>query len=269
MKRTTLTQGVVFAIATCGLAVPASAGQAENRLTDKAVVQIIESVEKGRNAFESGIDDKMKSSIVRAPRGELRMDAYLDDLEVSVKNLKSRFDKSSSASPEAEAVLRQSSIIDGVVRSSGQGMKGASEWNALVIDLRRLAAAYGTAFPLSPTGGTVLRVNDAEGGAAADDMKAQAKKMRDSIDANAGLPKDVRDSVKANLHTLEEQADLVKSRMNSGQPASAEMRKLLDQVSAVDKFMAANKVMPQTQADWQKVRVPLDKLKQAYDVKAP
>jgi hypothetical protein len=37
----------------------------------------------------------------------------------------------------------------------------------------------------------------------------------------------------------------------------------------VDKFMAANKVMPQTQADWQKVRVPLDKLKQAYDVKAP
>jgi len=269
MKRTTLTQGVVFAIATWLLAAPASARQGETRLTDKAVLQIIESVEKGRNTFESKIDDKLKSSILRSPRGELRVDAYLDDLETNVKNLKSRFDKSYSASSEAETVLRQSSIIDGFMKSSGKGMQGASEWDALAIDLRRLAGAYSTSFPLAPTGGTVRRINDAEGGAAADDMKNQARKMRDSIDANAGLAKDARDAVKANLQTLEEQADLVKSRMNSGQPASAEMRKLLDQVAAVDKFMAANKVMPQTQADWQKVRVPLDKLKQAYDVKAP
>jgi len=269
MKRTTLTKGVMFAVATWLMAAPASARQGENRLTDKAVEQIILSVEKGRDTFESKIDDKVKSSIVRSPRGELRVDAYLDDLEVNVKNLKSRFDKSYSASSEAETVLRQSSIIDGFVKSYGQGMKGASEWDALVIDLRRLAGAYSTAFPLTPTGGTVRRINDAEAGAAAEDLKNQAKKMRESIDANAGLPKDVRDSAKANLQALEGQADLVKSRMNSGQPASAEMRKLLDQITAMDKFMAANKVMPQTQADWQKVRVPLDKLKQAYDVKAP
>ena len=68
MKRTTLTQGVVFAIATWLLAAPASARQGETRLTDKAVVQIIESVEKGRNTFESKIDDKVKSSILRSPR---------------------------------------------------------------------------------------------------------------------------------------------------------------------------------------------------------
>ena len=269
MKRTTLTQGVVFAIATWLLAAPVSARQGETRLTDKAVVQIIESVEKGRNTFESKVDDKLKSSILRSPRGELRVDAYLDDLETNVKNLKSRFDKSYSASSEAETVLRQSSIIDGFMKTSGKGLQGASEWDALVIDLRRLAGAYSTAFPLAPTGGTVRRINDAEGGAAADDLKGQAKRMRDSIDANAGLAKDLRDSVKASLNALEEQADLVKSRMNSGQPATAEMRKLLEQVAAVDKFMGANKVMPQTQADWQKVRVPLDKLKQAYDVKAP
>jgi hypothetical protein len=269
MKRTTLTQGVVVAVAAWMMTSPASARQGENRLTDKAVTQIIESVEKGRNTFESKIDDKVKSSILRSPRGELRVDAYLDDLEVNVKNLKSRFDKTYSASSEAETVLRQASIIDGFVKNFGQDMKGASEWDALAIELRRLASAYSTTFPLAPTGGTVRRINDAEAGAAADDMKRHAKKMRDSIDGNAGLSKEARDGVKANLHALEEQADLVKSRMNSGQPASAEMRKLLEQISAVDRFMAANKVMPATQAAWQEARVPLDKLKQAYDVKAP
>jgi gas vesicle protein len=119
MKRTTVTQGVVIAIATWLLAAPASARQGETRLTDKAVVQIIESVEKGRNTFESKIDGKLKSSILRSPRGELRVDAYLDDLETNVKNLKSRFDKSYSASSEAETVLRQSSIIDGFMKTSG------------------------------------------------------------------------------------------------------------------------------------------------------
>ena len=98
MKRTTLTHGAVFAIASWLLTAPASARQGETRLTDKAVATIIESVEKGRNTFESKIDDKVKSSILRSPRGELRVDAYLDDLEVNVKNLKSRFDKSYSAS---------------------------------------------------------------------------------------------------------------------------------------------------------------------------
>jgi len=269
MKRTTLTHGVIVAIATCVLAGPALARQGENRLTDKAVLQIIDSVEKARNTFESKIDDKVKSSILRSPRGELRVDAYLDDLETNVKNLKSRFDKTYAASSEAETVLRQATIMDGFVKNFGQEMKGASEWDALAIELRRLAGAYSTTFPLAPTGGSVRRINDAEAGAAADDMKRHAKKMRDSIDANAALSKEARDSIKANLHSLEEQADLVKSRMNSGQPASAEMRKLLDQISAVDKFMAANKVMPATQAAWQEARVPLDKLKQAYDVKAP
>ena len=267
MKRSTLSQGVVFAIATCLLSVPASARQGENRLTDKAVAQIIDSVEKDRNAFEAAIDDKAKSAIVRAPRGELRLDAYLDELETNVKNLKGKFDKSYSAQSEAETVLRQASAIDLVVKNSAPGMKGASEWNAFAADLRRLAGAYGTSFPLAAAGGTVRRVNDEEAGKAADELKRQAQRVRDSVEGNAGIAKDLRDAAKAELSGLEQQADLLKSRVSAGQPASAEMKKLLAHVAAVDKFMSANKVMPQTQAYWQAARSPLDKLKQAYDVK--
>ena len=267
MKRSTVIQGVVCAIATCLLPGQAFARQTQSRPTDKAVVQIIESVEKGRNAFEAAIDDKVKASIVRAPRGELRVDAYLDDLETSVRNLKGKFDKSYSAASEAETVLRQASILDAFAKTGGSGMKGAAEWTALTADLRRLAGAYGTTFPLAATGGSVRRVNDADAVAAADDMKRQAQRLRESVEGNAGIAKELRDAAKAELTGLEQQAELVKSRVNSGQSASAEMQKLLAHVAAVDKFMGANKVMPQTQAYWQAARTPLDKLKQAYDVK--
>jgi type IV secretory pathway VirB2 component (pilin) len=267
MKRTTVIQGVVCAIATCLLSAPAFARQGDSRPTDKAVVQIIESVEKGRNAFEAAIDDKAKASIVKAPRGELRVDAFLDDLETSVKNLKGKFDKSYSAASEAETVLRQASVIDAFVKTAGQGMKGATEWTTFATDLSRLAGAYGTTFPMAAAGGTVRRVNDADATAAADDMKRQAQRMRQSIEGNAGIAKNLRDAAMAELTGLEQQADLVKARVSSGQPASTEMQKLLAHVAAVDKFMGANKVMPQTQAYWEAARVPLDKLKQAYAVK--
>src|SRR5262245_56781018 len=121
MKRMTSTQGVAIAFATCLLiSAPASAGQSDTRLTDKAVEQIIASVEKSRNAFEGPIDDKAIAAIVRAPRGELRLDAYLDDLETNVKNLKGRFDKSYSADSDVETVLRQATVIDGFVKGAGQ-----------------------------------------------------------------------------------------------------------------------------------------------------
>ena len=267
MKRTTITKSVVIAFATWLLAAPASAGQGDARLTDKSVEQIILAVEKGRNGFETAIDDKAKSSIVRAPRGELRMDAILGDLGTSVKNLKSKFGKSYSAQSEAETVLRQATAIDVAVKSAGQGMKGGAEWNTFATELRRLAGAYGTTFPLAAAGGTVRRVNDEEAVAAADDMKRQAARVRESVEGNAGIAKDLRDAAKTELAGLERQSDLLKARVTSGQPAAAEMKALLAHVAAVDKFMGANKVMPQTQAYWQAARTPLDKLKQAYNVK--
>lgn len=269
MNRIRLTQGVVFAIATSLLTVHVAARQGESRPTDKAVEQVISSVEKARNAFEAAIDDKAKASIVRTPRGELRLDAYLNDLETSVKNLKGKFGRADAAVGEAEAVLRQASHIDQFVQTSGQGMKGAAEWTTLTGELRRLASAYTTTFPLAATGGSVRRINDADASSAADDMKRQAQRLRDSVDGNAGLAADVREAAKAELAGLEKQADLVKARINSGQAASAEMKQLLAHAAAIDKFFAANKIMPQTQAYWEAARVPLDKLKQAYAVKAP
>lgn len=266
MKRTVFTKSVVFAVATWLLSASAWA-QGQPRLTDKAVTQIIESVEKSRNAFEAALDDKAKSSIVRAPRGELKLDAFLGDLGTGVKNLKGKFNKSYSAQSEAETVLRQATAIDVTVKNAGQGMKGAAEWNAFAADLKRLAGAYGTNFPLAAGGGSVRRVNDEEAIAAADDMKKQAARVRESVEGNAGIAKDLRDAAKTELAGIEQQSDLVKARVSSGQPAAAEMQKLLAHVAAVDKFMGANKVMPQTQAYWQGARTPLDKLKQAYHVK--
>ena len=266
MKKTVFTKCVVFAVATWLLSASAWA-QGQSRLTDKAVTQIIESVEKSRNAFETAIDDKAKSSIVRAPRGELRLDAILGDLGTGVKNLKSKFGKSYSAQSEAETVLRQATAIDVTVKNGGQAMKGAAEWNAFATELKRLAGAYGTTFPLAAAGGTVRRINDEEASAAADDMKRQAARVRESVEGNAGIAKDLRDAAKAELAGIEQQSDLLKARVSGGQPAAAEMKALLGHVAAVDKFMGANKVMPQTQAYWQAARTPLDKLKQAYNVK--
>ena len=118
------------------------------RLSDRDVKQIIDAVDQARDRFEDQLDGKLTSSILRGPRGETNVAAYLDDLQENVKHLKDRFKPDYSASKEAETILRQGTDIHTFVKAQPGELKGGSAWDRMAAELGRLAAAYGTTFPL-------------------------------------------------------------------------------------------------------------------------
>ena len=65
-------------------------------------------------------------------------------------------------------------------------MKGRSEWDRQVTNLKRLAEAYGTTFPL-PDGATVRRMNDKETAAAAEAVATAAERFKDDLDKASTL----------------------------------------------------------------------------------
>jgi len=95
--------------------------------------------------FEDTLDGKFKSSILRGPAGEVNVGKFLDDFQQNVDKAKDRFAPNYAASAEVQTILRQAAEIDGYFRGLPGGFKGASEWDRLAMDLRRLAQAYGTA----------------------------------------------------------------------------------------------------------------------------
>ena len=61
---------------------------------------------------------------------------------------------------------------------------------------------------------------------------------------------------------VEKNANDVKSRINGEQPATSELRQLVDQVAKVQTFVARTDSL--TTANWQAVQTSLGKLKQAF-----
>jgi hypothetical protein len=241
---------------------PALAQASQERLSDKDVRIIIEQVDEARDKFEGNLDSQFKSSTLRRPDGETKVEAALQDYQDNVKKLMDRFTASYSASAEVLTVLKQGTSIHEFMINSSSGMKGRSEWDREAASLKRLAEAYAATFPL-PNGATVRRLNDNETAAAASDLASAAGTFKRDIDKDATLAKADKDAVKKDVDALVKLATSVKSRTRDGKPATAEARQVMDQATRLQAFVRTHTVQG-AMASWQSMETAITKLQQAF-----
>ena len=255
------TWNILLVSALAGWAVPGFA-QTSDRLSDKDVKAIIDQVDTGRDKFEGNLDGQFKGSTIRGPAGETKVGGALQDYQDSTKKLQERFKADYAAGPEVTTVLKQSTQIDTFMKGSPTSMKGRSEWDAQVLNLRRLAESYGTTFP-TPDGAVVRRMNDKEVADAAASVGTAAERFKDELDKASTVAKPARDAAKKDVEALVKQAETVESRINDGKPATAEVRQLIEQTHRVQGFVDANPI-PAAMPNWQSVQASLAKLQQAF-----
>jgi hypothetical protein len=214
------------------LAAAAAGAQAGERLSDKEVKAIIEEVDTGRDKFEGNLDGGFKGSTLRGPNGETKVSGALQDYQDSTHKLKDRFTPDYSASAEVATVLKQSMQIDSFMKSPSSPTKGRNEWERQTANLRRLADAYNTTFPL-PDGATVRRMNDKEAADAAGAVVAQAEQVKRTADADKTLAKPAKEALKTEVDAVVKQAKTVQSRLKDGKPATGDERTLKEKVAAL------------------------------------
>jgi hypothetical protein len=230
------------------------------RLADKDVKALLEQVDEGRDKFEGNLDGAFKGSTIRNANGETKVSGALQDYQDSTQKLKERFTSEYSASAEVAVVLKQSTAIDAFMQRQPLTMKGRSEWDRQAANLKRLAPAYGTMFPL-PEGAAVRRMNDKETAATAAAIASAADRFKSDLDKNAGLAKPDKDAAKKEAELVGKQADAVKSRVGDGKPATSEVRQLVGQIAKLQAFAAGHSI---TSTNWQSVQASLVKLQQAF-----
>ena len=147
------------------------------------------------------------------------------------------------------------------MQGSPSDMKGRSEWDRQAANLKHLAEAYGTTFPL-PDGAAVRRMNDKETAGAAAAIATAADRFKSDLDKDKTLAKPDKDAAKKDVELLIKQADAVKSRTSDGKPATAEVRQLVEQVAKLQTFVGAHPIP--TMTNWQAVQTSLGKLQQAF-----
>jgi len=235
--------------------------QSVDRLSDKDVKQIIESVNAARDRFEDQLDGKVKNAVLRGTAGEINVKNTLEDFQKDLDKLKERYTGSYAASTEVQAVLRRANALGVVMKAQPTGTKGASEFDRLSMELRRLAAAYNADFPL-PEGATVRRIGDGEAATAAGAVASQAEQLKRVVNDDKTMPKPDRETLKAEVEQVIKQAKLVQSRLNGSKPASGDARALGEKVAALTE--GRHQLSPAILTAVGGLRAPLDKLAQAF-----
>ena len=241
--------------------VPAFAQGPPERLSDKDVKTLIEQVDEGRDKFEGNLDGQFKGSTLQGPNGTIKVAGALQDYQDNTQKLKERFTPDYSAGTEVAAVLKQSTAIDAFMQRSAATMKGRSEWDRQAANLKHLAAAYGTSFPLAD-GAAVRRMNDKETVAVAAAIATSADRVKGDIDKTTTLAKPDKDGAKKDAELLAKQANAVKSRLSDGKPATSELKQLVEQTARLEAFLVAHPIP--TTTNWQAVQASVAKLQQAF-----
>jgi hypothetical protein len=264
-RRGACAQAILIASALSLWSIPALAQAPPERLSDKEVKMLIDQVDEGRDKFEGNLDSKFKESTLRGPSGETKVEGALQDYQDNTKKLQHRFTSDYAASAEVAAVLKQSNAIGTFMQGSPSLMKGRTEWDRQAANLKHLAEAYGTTFPI-PDGATTRRTNDNETAGAAAAIAEAADRFKDDIDNDKTLPKSEKEAARKDVEVLIKLAEAVKDRTNDGKSATAELRQLVEQVATVQTFIGVHP-MP-TLSNWQAVRTSLATLRQAFGLPA-
>jgi hypothetical protein len=238
-----------------------SRAQAPERLSDRDVKALIEQVYDARDKFEGNLDNSVKESVMKTATTDAKVEAVLQDLQDNASKLKNRFSPEYAAGAEAETLLKQANMINAAMERANL-TKGRSQWDKLAATLRRLAAVYGTTFPL-PDGASVRRINDAETAAAAGAVGDAAKDIQKQIDAADTVSKADKESAKRLSKDLSSAANALKSRIKDGKLATGEARQVLDLASKLDAFTRAHPV-PTAAAASSSLRTAAGTLQQSF-----
>jgi hypothetical protein len=255
------------AAATFGVVVmfgPPVAAQTADRLTDKDVKDLIDTVDQARDRFEDQLDSTVKDAILRGPNGEVNVSRFLDDFQENMDRLKNRFKPDYAASAEAAAVLRQGSAVSGFMKTQPPSLKGTSEWEHLATSLTRLAGVYGARFPL--TNETVRRISDGEAAAAAEDVEKQADQFKDAVNREKTLAAPAKNGLKSAADVLKESAKTLRSRLNDSKPATAEARLLFDALRKLEGSMKSLNLSPSSLTSIGAMKAPLTTLQNAFGI---
>ncbi len=237
-------------------------GQAPfDRGSDKAVEDLLKSIDDKTGEFRDSLDRDFRTSVVRGAQGETDVKAFLDDLEEAVKAAADRFGREYSASAEVKTLLTRAAPAHTYVRAHPE-LSGASEWDQLAGDLNRLAQAYGASFPLADNA-NVRRIGDGE-------LRTSLETLsRIGEQAGSALRRAARDTpaLTNNATTAAafgKTAEALQERISKKQPATAEARQLQSAAARIDSEMAASTVPAGLKDIWNPAAEHVAKVVQAF-----
>lgn len=274
LRTTTLAIG--FALFFAGLA-PTS--QAQRRVNDRQVENIIRNVETRSDTFRKSFDTALDRSRLDGSYTEDSVNEYVKSFEEATNMLRSRFDGRTAVSTDVDNVLNRAAVIDQFMRTNLKQRRVQGDWTLLRRDLQRLANAYNVAFNLngrvlSPSvmaGQVPYRVSDSQVQTLLNRIETRSDTFRSSIDRAIDRSRfdgtNREDNINEFVKDFENLTDALRRKFDDRTSVDMDVSNVLVRAARIDDFMKRNlRRDTAVQRDWRNLRSDLNLLSNYYSL---
>jgi hypothetical protein len=266
LSRLTLLISVLLTILT--LSVPA---EQPFRLTDKEVRPLLERLEDRVGNFREAITKGLRKTRIEYGSGEDSVPQYVEDLKVSSRRLKDRFDGKRSVAADVEEVLRRAVYIDRFMQRHPVVTGADREWTEVRQQLETLGRAWNVRWDEYGPENRPFRLNDPEVISLVESIKRNSEQLRSDADKalknNRSVDSQTRKNISNSLSDLTRSADRLRNRVRENDEAARLVDELLRQGATIDRFFDQQRLGGRVQSDWSIIRAYLNQLARSYGVR--
>jgi hypothetical protein len=237
---------------------------------DKDVKALIENTKQTFERFWDALDGKTKDAVFKGPAGEFVVKMMADDYKKAIETAGSRLSADYSASTEVGAFMKDAVRFQSFVSQQGAAFKGASEWQAHVGVLGRLATEYGAGFPPAQdqpfrwyTDKEVIGATNA----IEDTSKQVASAVENALKQDKATPEAARKALVSEIKLLGDAAKALGAAVGDGKPASALVTNLFEQTKKAQEALGSNPTASKMQGQLGPVNAQIATIRTAFHVK--
>ena len=249
-----------------------------NRNNTSQVGNILQRLERSSMRFRNSLNAGLVQVSVDQTRPQNDISTFESGFELAIKQFRDQFTRRLAVAADVESILQKASPIDSFITQNALNPRVKNDWASVRTDLNTLATVYAVnwqwnqltpmkvdangSFPLSESelhqliqrvenGGDAFRVSLTD---------AFSRRPYDRTRSEGNMNDALRGFKKA--------TDQLRISFDARQVVTGDVRRLLDQATALDNFMRDNPLTDRARSDWSTLRADLSVLASAYDVAA-
>ena len=252
------------------------AQQRTNRNNTRQVGSMLQRLEQSSSRFRNSLNVALVQRSVDQTGPHNDVSTLESGFELAINQFRDQFTRRLAVATDVETILQKASPINSFMTQNTLNLRVKNDWTSVRTDLNTLAGAYGVTWqwnqltPMKVDANGSLRLSESELNQLIERVENDGDTFRVSLtDAFFQRPYDrTRSEGNMNdaLRGFKKTTDELRTRFDARELVTDDVRRLLDQATALDNFIRDNSLTDRAKSDWSTLRAELSVLAGAYDI---
>src|ERR1041385_2025310 len=246
------------------------------RNNTRQVGNMLQRLERSSSRFRNNLNVALVQGSVDETRPQNDVSKFESGFELAIKQFRDQFTRRLAVAADVESILQKASPINSFITKNTLNLRVKNDWTSVRTNLNTLASVYGVTWqwnqltPMKVDANGSFQLSESELNQLIQRVENGGDTFRVSLtDAFFQRPYDRTRSegiMNDSLRGFKKATDQLRIRFDARQLVTDDVRRVLDQATALDNFMRDNPLTDRATSDWSTLRGDLSALATAYEI---